>query len=314
MRKDNLYPIRVAARMSGLTPHVIRAWERRYGVVSPIRTDTNRRFYTEKDIKRLNLLRRATALGHSISQVAKLSSEELEGIIKMEEGVKSTQNGSSKPSRMPSNFYYDSCIAAVERLATEDLESALVKAEAELGQTAFIDQLIVPLMHNIGDLWRDGHLRVAHEHFATAVVRDFLSQLKSVPIASSTAPNLVVATPSGQLHDIGALITAVTAVSEGWRVVFFGASLPAEEIAGAVLKTVARAVALSIVYPEDDFSLREELRRLRRFLPEGVSLLVGGRGADSYADVLEEIRAIRVKDMKSFRFELESIRSKKETR
>ena len=75
------HTIKVAARKSGLTPHVIRVWERRYDAVSPDRTDTNRRRYSDAEIERLTLLRTATHAGHSISTVAKLPVEKLRQIV-----------------------------------------------------------------------------------------------------------------------------------------------------------------------------------------------------------------------------------------
>ena len=73
------------------------------------------------------------------------------------------------------------------------------------------------------------------------------------------APVLVVATPSGQLHELGALLVGAAAANLGWHVTYLGASLPAAEIAGAALQNRARAVALSLVYPEDDPTLEDEL-------------------------------------------------------
>ena len=75
------HPIRVVARRTGLTPHVIRAWEKRYGAVTPHRTETNRRLYSQEDVERLTLLRRSTLLGRSIGQIAKMSTEELRRLV-----------------------------------------------------------------------------------------------------------------------------------------------------------------------------------------------------------------------------------------
>src|SRR3954453_16918076 len=86
---------------------------------------------------------------------------------------------------------------------------------------------------------------------------------------------LVVATPNGQLHELGALLASAAASNLGWLVTYLGASLPAAEIAGAARQNQARAVALSLVYPEDDQKLEGELFRLRESLPAEVTLLVG---------------------------------------
>ena len=111
------------------------------------------------------------------------------------------------------------------------------------------------------------------------------------------APLLLVATPAGQVHELGALLAGAVAVNLGWRVVYLGASLPAAEIAGAARQTQARAVALSLVYPEDDPRLEGELRRLRELLPAEIPLLAGGRALPAYRKVLVRLGAILTADL-----------------
>jgi methylmalonyl-CoA mutase cobalamin-binding subunit len=111
----------------------------------------------------------------------------------------------------------------------------------------------------------------------------------------------VVATPRGQLHELGALLVAATAGSEGWRVTYLGPSLPADEIATAAVARQARAVALSIVFPCDDATLADELAELRHRLGEAMPLLCGGRGAEAYRPALERADALHLPDLGSFR-------------
>jgi len=108
------------------------------------------------------------------------------------------------------------------------------------------------------------------------------------------APVLIVATPAGQVHELGALLVAATAVHCGWRVTYLGASLPAAEIAGAAQLSRARAVALSLVYPEDDPQLEGELVRLREALPPQTALLVGGRAMSAYPKALDKTDAVMI--------------------
>ncbi|HPC11710.1 MAG TPA: MerR family transcriptional regulator, partial [candidate division Zixibacteria bacterium] len=78
---DALYPIRVVAAKTGLSAHLIRMWERRYGAVEPSRTNTRRRLYSESDVRRLTLLRRATQAGAAIGQIATLPEDDLESLV-----------------------------------------------------------------------------------------------------------------------------------------------------------------------------------------------------------------------------------------
>ena len=176
-----------------------------------------------------------------------------------------------------------------------------------MGQLATIERIVVPLMQQIGELWHAGVLRMTHEHFASAVVRNFLWNLSGAYVTSPHAPQLIVATPAGQLHDIGALIVAAIAREEGWSVIYLGANLPAEEIAAAVQPQV-KAVALSIIYPPDDPNLLVELKKLRRYLPSDVPLLMGGRVARFYEDTLISIDAIQINSLAELRTQLASLR------
>ena len=153
-----------------------------------------------------------------------------------------------------------------------------------------------------------GSLRSSQEHAASAVIRAFLSQLLAGTQAASNAPVILVGSPKGQNHELGALMAAVAAASEGWKVIYLGPNLPADEIAYAANQTGARVVALSIVYPADDVRLPDELRRLRAQMPRDSVIIVGGNGSRGYTHALEEVRAIRSKNLDEFRLSLQKFR------
>ena len=306
------HPIRVVARRTGLTPHVIRAWEKRYGAVTPKRTQTNRRVYSQEDIERLSLLRRSTLLGRSIGQIAKLSTEELERLVADDETAQNAAPVRTVAQRSTSGEAANaltSCLEAARALDARALQQALDHAAINLSRPVLMSDVLVPLMHSIGDAWRDGQVRVAHEHLTTAVVRSFVGSLNGAFQTPESAPKLIVTTPAGQLHEIGALLASAAAAAGGWRTTYLGPSLPADEIAGAAQQNGARAVALSIVYPTDDPHVAVELERLGSYLPSHIALIVGGRGASSYKKALDAIHAVQPTDFESFVRELESLRT-----
>jgi methanogenic corrinoid protein MtbC1 len=299
-----------------LSPHVIRVWEKRYQAVEPMRTETNRRRYSDADIERLLLLQRATQTGRSIGQIAHLTTERLRDLVSEDEAASSpsvpaadVRELSEVPGSPRSGSHLDDCLEAVRQLDSTALERALMQARMALSQPIFIERLIVPLMETIGDLWRDGSLRIVHEHLTSAVVRTMLGGLSTNPALSASAPKIVVTTPTGQLHEIGALIVAHTAESDGWQVVYLGVNLPAEEIATAVQHHGAKVVALSVVYPADDPRVADELLKLRRYLARDVEMVVGGRGSHGYQAVLDTIAATQLHDLAALRNHLETLRS-----
>lgn len=301
------HPIKIAAQRSGLTTHAIRVWEKRYNAVTPTRTKTNRRLYTQTDIERLSLLKMATQNGHSIGQIARLSDQQLRDLIAQDETSVGEQD--SKLAINGLQTYITAGIDATQKLDSKALQSVLIKASVELSQPFLIEKVIVPLMYHIGDLWRQGHLRIAHEHMAYAVIRTFLENLKTSYTISPTAPRIVVATPTGQLHELGALIVSTIAAAEGWQVTYLGASLPAEEIASATLQNEAQAVALSLIYPGHDPIISAQLTNLRQSLPATFPILIGGRAAPSYRSITQNIDANEVTDINDLRNHLNRLRS-----
>jgi MerR family transcriptional regulator, light-induced transcriptional regulator len=299
------HTIKAVSKRTGLTPHVIRIWEKRYGAVVPSRNQTNRRFYSDEEVERLLLLREAVNRGHSISSVAQLPSENLQKLVS--EAIP-THAQPVDTLQDKAQHLVETATEAVRHLDSLELEKILTEAALELGNQGLLQRFVGPLAYHLGELWRTGSITAAHEHFATAAIRVFLGRASRSFAADQNAPGLIVATPSGQLHELGAVMVAAAATNVGWRVTYLGTGLPPAEIAGAALQNGAKAVALSIVYPDDDPNLAAELQSLRKYLPHEVKILVGGRAAEGYKEVLNQIGAIRTKDINDFAEQLDLLR------
>lgn len=313
MSEEVLHSIKVAARRTGLSPHVIRAWEKRYSTVRPSRTEGNRRLYSSGELERLSLLKQATEAGHSIGDIAGLTTEQLSALVAQESALagRFERSVSVEPAPVtgptPGEFV-TAAYRAVESMAADQLEAVLDRASVALGQMRLLNELVVPLVERIGEEWRRGNLKVAHEHIASAVIRTFLGQVARPIAIHPAAPGLLATTPAGQLHELGAVLVAAAATNHGWRVTYAGASLPAEEIAAAAQHNRVSAVALSIVHPEDDPSLPNELLRIRRLLPPGIAIIAGGRAVGAYRKTLEGMEAVVVTDLVHFTHELDRLR------
>src|SRR5262245_49115369 len=129
------HPIRIVARRTGLSAHVIRIWEKRYQAVVPLRTGTNRRYYSSDDIEKLMLLRRAILAGRSISQVAHLPLNALRDLVKEDEAAGPVPRGAStKHKGTEFGTLVESCIAALEHLSPEAFHTELLHASMSLSQ------------------------------------------------------------------------------------------------------------------------------------------------------------------------------------
>jgi MerR family transcriptional regulator, light-induced transcriptional regulator len=294
------FPIAIAAQRAGLSQHVIRAWEKRYGAIVPSRTGTKRRLYSEQEIERLQLLKRATQAGHSIGNIAALSTEALRNLA-ADAKTPSPVNAESAPSMLAA------CWTAVQNLDAASFERILQSGLANLGRANFLRHVIIPLIENVGHAWEAGTLRIAHEHLSTTVIRTLLGNFVQAHSPTSNAPTLVATTPPGQHHELGALIAGAIATDHGWNVVYLGPTLPTEEIAAAIHQCKADALALSIVYPADDRGLPLHLKMIRTLLP-GTPLLVGGRSAYGYKSTLQEIDATVCNSLEDIVSALDSIR------
>jgi DNA-binding transcriptional MerR regulator/methylmalonyl-CoA mutase cobalamin-binding subunit len=283
------YTIRAVAEKTGLTAHTIRAWERRYGLLSPERTGTNRRMYDDRDVERLRLVVRAMEAGHSVGVVAGMPNEELAKL-----GGSAAKSATSAPG---SEDFLAQCERAMLDLDSDLFQSTLRRANAVLGVERFLKEVVLPMLSVVTKGWESGAVQIAHEHFASAFLRTELERIRYSIAPPSNAPRLLVTTPSGHVHELGALLVAITAARHGWRITYLGPNLPAGEVAAAARQISASAVALSLVYPESDPRTVGELRRLREQVGAGIPILVGGAAARSYREVLDEIGATVIGDL-----------------
>jgi DNA-binding transcriptional MerR regulator/methanogenic corrinoid protein MtbC1 len=281
------YEIRYVARRTGLSAHRIRAWERRYGAVAPERTGSGRRLYGEEEIRRLQLLRQAVEAGHPISRVAALSTEALGRLNRRDRSLAGPlmDGGTGKMTEKEIARTAWKEVCALEPGA---LGRTLGQAAAVLPLQRFLEGVLQPVFRKIGEAWRRGKLTIAHEHAASAVAGAVMADLLRSRKAPE-APAIVVAAPTGQRHELGALAVALTAADEGWHPLYLGMDLPASEIATAALRCGAPCVAVSAAYGDGKTDLLQELCDLRRRLDDQATLIVGGRAVRSMGKRLRHL-------------------------
>ena len=289
-------------RRTGLSADVLRAWERRYRAIEPDRTRGGQRLYSDDDVQRLVLLQRATASGHSISEVARLDREALEALT--------DQAGRSRTPRVTpaaDTFLRDAMVAA-EGLDSAGLEAVLKRAALSVGTEVFVDDLLPQFLHTVGDQWHRGSITPAHEHLATQTVRRVLGWVTEPFDATADAPRIVIATPASEYHELGAMLVAAAAAGEGWRVLYLGANLPLGDIVAAAKQVRASAVALSLVYADGEQALRE-LRETANGLPVEIPIFVGGMAAVRLGRSLGDPRIRVLGDLDALRLALRERRS-----
>lgn len=281
------HPIRVVARRTGLTPAALRAWEKRYAVVVPSRTEGGQRLYSDEDVERLALLHRAVEEGRSISQVAAMSTEELQDLVREDEVERRAPPAPEPLDGASASRVLEKAQRAVTRMDPGELERVLTRAALAFPVPTVVDDIVVPLLTRIGTAWEAGRVGPAHEHLGTVVIRRFLEWMLGTVDVGTEAPVMVSATPAGEKHELGALLSAVSGAAEGWRGIFLGPDFPAEEIVSAALRLEAEVVTLSCVDPRTAPTLPAEIATVRERLPADVHLVVGGALAVSRKGSLE---------------------------
>jgi MerR family transcriptional regulator, light-induced transcriptional regulator len=296
VRMEIKHSLKAVVKQTGLSPFLIRAWERRYNAISPSRSNSKRRLYTDEDINRLTLLKRATFLGENIGNIANLADEDLKKII----GDKPFSNSQfpiindGGKNDLTANDYFSQALDSIQESNFDEFEAKLMEASVALSFPSLLDQVVSPLLNKVGAMWHDGELRIANEHRISAIIRSFLGSGVKSDRRSASGRCLVSTTPTGQFHEFGALMASLSASAMGWRSIFLGPNLPPEEIAGAVKAEKASVLALSLIYPMDDPYLGSELARIRRLIGNDIQILIGGRAAGNYANFIEDISAIYV--------------------
>ena len=279
------HPIAVVSERTGLSQDVLRVWERRYGVVSPVRAPSGLRLYTDDDIHRLVLIQSAMRGRRSISRVAKLPTDALATLVDEDNEARKQRAGATS-SRYDAGDVVGGALALARLLDASALDEALRRAAVVMGMPAFLETVAAPLLRRIGDEWYAGRLSPAHEHLVTSSLHDIVMAMMRTFSHGVGAPTVLVATVAGERHVIGAALVGAAAALEGWNVLYLGANLPASEIADAAKAADARLVAVSIVYVDDNDRVLGEMRELRARIPGTMTLIAGGAGAACLAKQL----------------------------
>jgi methylmalonyl-CoA mutase cobalamin-binding subunit len=260
---------------TGVPIDTLRTWERRYGFPVPIgRTEGSHRRYSADTIPVVRLIVQALELGHRPSAVIGRDPEELARLV------------GPVPSSPPLTRIKDA--GAVEHWLslTRDFDGAGLSREFHFGLSVmpaidFLERLMGPFLAELGERWRRGELRIAHEHFASERAREFLSgewRGLTERARADGRPSVVFATPPGERHVLGLHMAAWVVACAGASVVFLGADTPILEIASAAEQYGSAGVVLSVASGYEG-PLPKYVALLHRHLPPQVSVVLGGGGS-----------------------------------
>lgn len=271
-----MYTIKEASARTGIGAPLIRAWERRYGVVRPIRTASGYRMYDDATLQVLAAMRSLVESGWTASEAARAISAGEVPVADVAVTVASGRTTGATGAAANRARMIDRFVAAAEAASAADTEAALDEIMASGSFEAVVDDILLPATAALGDSWMTGRLSVAAEHAASAAVgRRLAAAFQAAGIAQRTA--VVVGLPPAARHELGALAFAAALRRRGTGVLYLGADVTLEGWVDAVARTRARAAVVAVPTAAD----REAATTVIAALRDGrlPVLAVGGAAA-----------------------------------
>lgn len=270
-----MYTIKQAALRSGVNVALLRAWERRYGIVEPMRTDSGYRLYDEAAIDRLRAMRSLVDAGWSARQAAErvtsASPAELDTMSPSE-----TELDAAAPT-LESTI--DAFVAGATRIDPAAIERALDDMFASGSFERVVEDRLFPALRALGDAWGNGTVDVAGEHAASAAVARRLSMaFEAAGSGGGGQAPILVGLPPDARHELGALAFATAARRAGLSVIYLGPDVPVESWIAAVTQTGARAITFGVLMDRDVSAADDVVRAVRAAHP-GLVIAGGGRAS-----------------------------------
>jgi MerR family transcriptional regulator, light-induced transcriptional regulator len=250
----------------GESPTLLRAWERRYGLLRPLRSDGGFRLYGAEDEQRVRAMQALLAAGVSARQAA-------EAVLAAPAGeVPAAPDADPRPA---GNGIEDKRSRLTQMLARFDdvgANAVLDRLLADVGVTTVISEVIVPYLVDLGERWADGRATIAEEHFATSLVRGRLLGLAR-GWDGGNGPRALLACPSGEQHDLGLICFGIALRGHGWRITYLGADTPHTTLNEAAAQLSPNLIVLAATRPSRLQALAREARTATG------PVAIGGRGA-----------------------------------
>jgi len=265
---EQLYPIGVVERDTGIGRDTLRVWERRYGFPEPARNEKGERIYSETQLRRLQRVRRLLDQGLRPGKLLPLNDDALDQL--------ETELQSEIPEPQD-----ESVIALVDAIRSTDaarVEALLQEQYAKRDMESFILTTVVPLLSSVGELWASGNLQIFQEHFLSAQLIRFLNTEISRLQKSARKPVVMLATLPGEEHTLGLLMLSAILSSRGISTINLGGEVPLDQIGRAVDQFRADILAITFSGAYQYSNIRRHLLELRALIPDDVDIWTGGEG------------------------------------
>ncbi len=285
----NTHRIHRVAKLTGLSKDVIRVWERRYGLVKPSRSSNRYREYSDEEVALLRFVKNQMEQGATIGSLAVEGHDSLVARMRIATPV-------SPEDQKPHDRLLDDLMGSLDPLDKAGFERRLNGAVAVIPFEEAVQRILLPLQRRIGELWHEGRLSIAVEHYVTKIIQQKLfSVMNQLPV-NEFGPRILIACPEGETHEIGAQAVAYIAATKGCHVYYLGPNLPFSDLLTFCEKITPDLVLLSLTEVKPEAAALQQLKELEH-LATRWSVAVGGQGARAMGDLLRDTQVELLDDL-----------------
>lgn len=271
-------------RLIGINENTLRAWERRYGAVTPERDERGRRSYSSKEVEKIKLLWALVNEGHSIGLIANNNNVKLKSMLAGSLSPQVPQLTSVRPENNHAEKFLASIVAALDKFNLEGLHHNLQRARFEMNIKEIVIDLIMPLMKEVGRMSEIGKLSITQEHLLSSLLRDYLGNihqsLSPYDFASrNSSKKVLLTTREGDLHEFNILMAAILSNVYRFQTYYLGPNMPVEDLAQSCLRFKPDFLILGFTpLPaiREVITSVDYLQNLDKALPRNITFCIGG--------------------------------------
>lgn len=272
----NHYPIRTISELTGVPTTTLRAWERRYGLLKPSRTAKGHRLYSGEDIDLIKEIVKLLKSNHTISEAIR--------IIRNPE--LNTLDSSEADDHWA--FYQQRMLKSIENFSEQNLDTTYNEVLSIYPIDMVTEQVIIPVLRELGDRWQARETGIAEEHFFSAFLRNKLGARLHHESHRSRGSKILVSCLPGEHHELGILLFCIAAISHGYQILYLGTDMPPAQLSKVVARTSVSAVLLSgtnVSLMQDDVA--QELKKSIRSIE--IPFMFGGEFSEAHKEKLESL-------------------------
>jgi len=273
--KQTYFPIRLLSEQTHVGTSTLRAWERRYGLLTPERTPKGHRLYTHSDVERVLKIVDLLKDGHSLPQISELLS--VQGIINTHSGSPQIIDKDNVQETLSHSMWDDfltKTLSAVNDFSNERIDAIFNEASSLYSIDMVTERLIEPVLKLLGNEWKTHpESGIAKEHFYSSWLKNKLGARFHHAYSQAKGAKIICACTPGTFHEIGLMLFSLSALARGYRVLYFGSNLPINQLEYIAARSAAKAVILSVQNTTDS-ELNKELIDLVKQLD--IPVFIGG--------------------------------------